>query len=152
MTKSKNPENRIGVYKSIDEVPVRYRLKQFSDRYRGEDVWQEFLSRLFEMHSSERFKKGAKRAGRRWKNHMQNRERHHALATPQDVESWSQVLLEEFGLNTAYNSYWIRIERFYSWLQRHTEHPHVYHPPRMAASNYDASHTIWQEKIRRGRE
>lgn len=152
MTKAKQPEDRIGVYKTLKDVPERYRLKQFSDLYRGRDVWQDFCSWLFERYNSNRFQEDVHRAGRRWKNHVQSCGRHHALATPQDIEEWSQFLVDEYKVKTAYNSYWVRVERFYSWLQWHTDHPHVYHPPRMAAANYEASSTIWQEKIQRGRQ
>lgn len=152
-TKSTNPFDRMGVYKRLDEVPSRYRLYHFADQYSDRDVWNEFLTDyLFEHYSSKRFQEDARRAGRYWKEHMADRGRHHALARPTDVEVWIASLLEDRNRKTTYNSYWVRLERFYSWLQWHTDHPHRYHPCLMAAGTYPASHAIWQEKIQRGRE
>ena len=152
MSKSKNPEKRMGVYKRLDDVPDHHRLQQYSSTYEGYDMWKEFLSEcLFERYDSERFKEDARRAGERWKAHVEARGRHHALATPEDVETWCQKLLDRLKIKTAYNSYWIRIERFYTWLQWHREHPHTYQPVLMAAANGGAAGEIWDEKIRRGR-
>lgn len=152
-SKSRHPSDRMGVYKDLDDVPDRYRLSQHASTYNGRDVWAEFLTNhLFEKYNTERFKEDVRRAGDRWKAHMKERDRHHALATPRDVESWSEGLVDQYTLRTAYNEYWVRIERFYDWLQWHTDHPHVYQPVLMAAAQYDASGQIWDEKLRRGRE
>lgn len=151
-SKSRHPKDRMGVYKDFKDVPDRYRLSQHSSAYNGRDVWGEFLTNhLFEKYNSKRFKEDARRAGDRWKAHMQERGRHHALATPTDVEAWCEGLVDQYTLRTAYNEYWVRVERFYNWLQWHTEHPHVYHPVLMAAAKYDASQQIWDEKLSRGR-
>lgn len=152
---SPNPAERLGVYKALDQVPDRYRLQNHANAYGGRDVWDEFLTgHLFEKYDSERFKEEARRAGRYWKEHMDSRGRHHALATPADIESWVAGLLDDRKVKTAYNCYWVRIERFYSWLQWHTEHPHVYNPVLMAATDGEASGAVWEEKMarRQGRE
>jgi len=149
---STNPAERLGVYKSLEEVPERYRLSNHTTTYKGRDVWTEFLTtHLFEKFDSDRFKEDARRAGRYWKEHMAERERHHALATPADVETWMNGLLTRMNLKTAYNSYWVRLERFYSWLQWHTEHPHVYNPLLMAAVDGEAARKVWDEKMARRR-
>ena len=149
---STDPAERLGVYKSLDDVPDRYRLRNHTATYDARDVWDEFLTdHLFQTYNSERFKEDAIRAGRYWKEHMDARGRHHALATPADVEAWMSDLLDRVKVKTAYNSYWVRVERFYSWLQWHTEHPHVYNPVLMAAADGDASQTVWDEKMARRR-
>lgn len=152
-SKSKCPSDRIGVYKYLEDVPDRYRLSQHASAYKGRDVWEEFLTNhLFEKYNTKRFKEDVRRAGERWKDHMTEQDRHHALATPLHVEAWCKELVAQYKMRTAYNEYWVRIERFYDWLQWHTEHPHVYQPVLMAADQYDASGQIWEEKLRRGRE
>lgn len=149
---SPDPERRMGVYKTLADVPSRYRLESYAAEYEGRDVWAEFLELdLLNRGESERFRESVERAGRRWKAHMADRERHHALATPSDVDSWASVLLEKMQYKTAYNNYWTRIEAFYSWLQSHTEHPHTYHPPLMAAAGDGAASELWEEKMRRRR-
>ena len=94
------------MYKHLDAVPAHYRLRTYADRYEGVDVLETFLTEyLFERYSSERFVEDARRAARRWKTHMSSRGRHHALATPDDVEAWCEGLVDRYVLKTAYNSY-----------------------------------------------
>ena len=153
--KSTDPMDRMGVYKRLDEVPDHRRLQQHAEAYADRDVWTTFLTEyLFERFDSDRFKEDARRAGRYWKEHMAERGRHHALATPADVETWMAALTDRMKLKTAYNQYWVRIERFYWWLQRHTDHPHSYQPVLMAAAEGGAAGDIWAEKLSRrdGRE
>jgi hypothetical protein len=139
----------MGVYKRLGDVPPERRLTTYQSGYEGRDVWGAFLTNhLFEMYDSKRFKEDAHRAGRRWRSHVEP-DTHHALATPADVEAWSEALLSELALKTAYNQYWVRVERFYSWLQSHREHPHCYHPVWMAAASGGSAGEIWDEKMRR---
>ena len=143
----------MGVYKRLEDVPQSDRLATYAEAYEGRDTWHTFLDEyLFERYNSDRFKEDARRAGRYWKAHMETCGRHHALATPEDVETWMAALLDRVQVKTAYNSYWVRVERFYWWLQWHTDHPHVYHPPLIAAAAGGAAGTVWEEKISRGRD
>jgi hypothetical protein len=140
----------MGVYKRLDEVPDHRRLQRHAEAYADRDVWATFLSEyLFERFDSDRFKEDARRAGRYWKEHMAERGRHHALARPADVETWMADLTDRLKLKTAYNQYWVRLERFYWWLQRHTDHPHSYQPVLMAAAEGGAAGDVWTEKLAR---
>lgn len=151
-TQSPDPMDRMGVFKHLDEVPDKRRLRRFSDQYEGDDTYERFLTNyLFERYDSDRTKEKYRLAGRRWRSHIEARGRHHALARPIDVETWIADLLEQVSLNTVYNIYWVKIERFYQWLQRHPEHPHAYHPGLMAAANFEHAGIVWEEKIERGR-
>lgn len=144
-TKSLDPAARLGVYKRLDDVPDRYRLAQYADSYEGRDVWREFCEEHeYDQGDSRDFRRKVDRAGNHWCGFMENR-RHHALATPSDVDAWSEQLLDEFTHSTAYK-YWIRVEHFYRWLQWHTEHPHVYHPVLMAVITHDAAAEVWERK------
>ena len=146
--KSLDPNDWMGVYKHLDDVPDRYRLAQHADAYAGRDVWGEFCKEYeYARGSHARYKQEVDRHRRSWCTFMADRGRHHALATPADVEAWSAQLLEDKSLRTA-EGYWSRIRRFYDWLQWHTEHPHVYHPVLMAAANGDAAARIWSEKVK----
>jgi hypothetical protein len=79
---------------------------------------------------------------------MQGQQRHHALAMPEDVEAWSVDLLSAGSARRAHD-YWIRVNRFYDWLQWHTEHPHRYNPALMAAAEGDATGEVWNWKAER---
>lgn len=147
---STDPADRMGVYKSLADVPDRYRLGHHSGAYAGRDVWAEYVAEhLAETYpdASERFHRDVDNCGERWRAHMADRDRHHALARPVDVEEWIDALLADRTVGTVYAQYWVRIEEFYGWLQAHGDHPHVYHPVLMAAAGFDAARSVWQAKV-----
>ena len=44
---SANPNDRMGVYKSLADVPERYRLRQHQAAFEGRDVWAEYTTRSY---------------------------------------------------------------------------------------------------------
>lgn len=146
-----DPRGRMGIYKSLADVPDRYRLKFRGDAYANRDVWAEFLDAQTEHYDSPTFLKKSRRAGAYWMAHMEEQGRHHALATPDDVETFVDSLLEDRAVSTVYHPYWTRLEAFYDWLQWHPAHPHRYHPVLMAAADGEAAGRVWQFKLTRNR-
>lgn len=147
---STDPKDRLGVFKRYEEVPQRYRLYQHQAEYQGRDVWQEFLNaELLAEEWSDRYEQDVRRAGKLWKEHLESRDTHHALATPEDVETWVSGLLQDRNRETVYLDYWAKLEQFYDWLLYHPDHPHVYHPFLMAAVEGDAAGDVWQTKVTR---
>jgi len=133
-------------------VPDRYRLYHHADAYEGRDVWAAFIAYEQAEHGydSHRYEQNSATCGRRWKEHMADRGRHHALATPEDVETFMSGLLDRMKPDTAYSGYWTRLEPFYTWLQMHTEHPHRYHPVLMAAAvPGSTAAALWDVKLGR---
>lgn len=146
--KTTDPGERAGVYKHIDDVPNRYRLYHHASAYEGRDIWEEYLDKYFLKHFGTESTMGYVRTAERdWKGFMADQGRHHALPTPEDVEAWCAHLLERMIVPSAYRNYWTKLERFFTWLQTHTEYPHLYHPVRMAAAEYPNAGAIWEEKI-----
>lgn len=144
MSEARTPDDRLGVFKELSDVPDARRLYQFEAAYEGQNTWRDYR----EKHElSDRMSEEWQRFARRWKDHMDDRGRHHALARPSDVELWSEWMLSQFSVNRAYQ-HWNVIEGFYEWLKYHTDHPHTYNPFHMAASS-DGSNTreIWAEKM-----
>jgi hypothetical protein len=129
----------MGVYKSLADVPARYRLESFAGAYEGRDVWAEYMEYARELNPSDSFERVAGRVERTWKAHMEQRGRHHALAMPSDIEDFLADKLSEAALATAYSPYYVRLEDFYWWLQNHTDHEHRYHPVLMAAAMPDSA-------------
>lgn len=149
MPQFKGATDRLGVFKSIDEVPESRRFHQYTSAYEGEDTWAAYRA---EFELSERMSEEWARFSRRWKTHMDERGRHHALATPQDVEAWSQSLLSQFSVDRCYQ-HWNVIEGFYEWLKWHTEHPHAYNPFHMAATDADSTtRKIWTRKMEKAND
>lgn len=145
---SADPQDRMGVYKHIAQVPDRYRLSNYTAEYEERDAWAEYVNDEIPDDRGERFFEDTERIERRWKSHMDGRGHHHALATPADVEQWAAWLVDEFSIGHAYDPYWCRLEEFYTYLQWHTNHPHVYNPTLMAAAEHPAAGRIWDEKTR----
>lgn len=142
----------MGIYKRLAEVPPHRRLERYASEYKDIDTYETFLvEERFDEVESERCRQKYRLAGRRWKEHVESRDRHHALAQPADVEAWLDSLLDRVSLNTAYNVYWVKLEQFYSWLQHHPDHPHTYHPLLMAAAEFEHAGIVWERKLDRGR-
>lgn len=151
-TKSLDAAARMGVYKRLADVPDRYRLAQHTAAYADRDVWQEFCEAAeYDQGSSEHYYNEVDRIGQRWADHMAERDRHHALAQPADVTVWCEHLLDKHSLRRAYD-HWVRIERFYRWLQWHADYPHVYNPVLMAAVDGGAAAHVWAKKAKRHEE
>lgn len=156
-TKSLDPVDRMGVYKSLSEVPDRYRLANHSAAYEGRNVWQEFCEEYeYAQADYERYREKVDRVGDHWQGFMQEQERHHALATPDDVEAWCVELRKsECKSIRRTHDHWLRVNRFYDWLKWHTEHPHVYNPLLMAAVQGAVAGEVWEykaEQTRKARE
>jgi hypothetical protein len=138
----------MGVYKRLSDVPDRYRLNHHAAAYEGRDAWAEFVTtKLAENDYTDRYEQDICRAGRRWKEHMAACGRHHALATPKDVNKWCIHLLDTYTVRYAVERHWNYLEQFYRSLLWHTEHPHVYLPVLMAAAEYDAASELWEYKM-----
>lgn len=150
--KSLDPADRLGVYKRLSNVPNRYRLHHHADTYEDNDTWHTFCMEFeYQEGSHDRYEEEVDRIGSRWKDHMGQRERHHALARPADVEAWCERLLSEKAVSRTYE-HWLRVKRFYHWLMWHSEHPHVYNPVLMAAITGESTGEAWAWKARRNRE
>lgn len=150
---SPSPYDRMGVFKRLEDVPDRHRLYHYESAYEGRDVYEEFLENdLYQEHpdATDKFYEAAENAGRRWKAHMDERGRHHALAQPEDVVTWVERLLDRVKVGTAYSQYWVRLEGFYTYLQGQTEHPHAYHPVLMAVPESEAALAVWNYKLSKG--
>lgn len=144
MPESRPPTDRLGVFKELSDVPNARRFYQYSAAYDGQDTWAEYREQ-FDL--SDRMSEEWERFSRRWKEHTEERGRHHALARPEDVETWSEWMLAQFSVDRAYQ-HWNVIEGFYDWLKTHTEHPHAYNPFHMAARVEGSSaREIWNHKM-----
>ncbi len=138
------PQDRLGVFKRLSDVPDSRRFHQYASVYESRDTWGDYRATV---DLSDRMNEEWERFARRWKDHMDTQGRNHALAQPGDVEAWSETLLDEFRVDRAYQ-HWNVIEGFYSWLMWHTDHPHSYNPFHIAADVEESNaHRIWTRKM-----
>ncbi|WP_157573611.1 hypothetical protein [Haloplanus natans] len=147
--KARDPDRRMGIYTRLSDVPPRHRLSTYAERYDGWDVWTDFRESRSNAFDSTGYEQTFTKTARSWKAHMRERERHHALARPDDVETWCTNLAASRTTRTVYTQYWVRLEEFYTWLQFHADHPHRYHPVWMAAATTETAGRIWETKVGR---
>ena len=163
MRTKQDPTARMGVFKSIDDVPDRYRLSNYADQFRGEDTWSWYLTLRFDGTLSQaqgnlgKSRAGeVERCGRYFKNFM-HRERgtHHALATPADIEAFLSAVKDGYknptkqsrSISTVYDTYFAPVNRFYDWLQAWVDFPHRHHPVLMACANGGVARECWTYRM-----
>lgn len=148
--KGTQPEQYAGAFHRYEEIPERYRLETFAQQYRGEETWQEYRDEvLFPKHDYSRtIKRTARTGGNSWLEHMEERDRHHALAKPSDVEEWSEELLNgDRTRRYCYETYFVRIYQFYDYLKESYRHPHLYNPLLLAAIEYETTRHLWMYRV-----
>ena len=84
----------LGVYKSREEVPTRYRLNTFESQFQEEDTWDAYLETHGDLAKSTK-ENSWYPCGDRFKKYMEEEVgRHHALPYPDDIESYLQHIKE----------------------------------------------------------
>lgn len=152
---SQGVEDRMGVYKRIEDVPAKYRLTNHAAAYDGRDVWAEFEADKTAQFDTQATRDRYEKAGRYLRGFMDGVGRHHALADPEHIEGFLSALRDgEVGrqshtrkLQTVYFEYYQPVEQFYTWLQWSAEHPHVYHPVLMAVAAGGYPREVWERKL-----
>lgn len=152
---STDVRDRMGIYKRLADVPDKYRLHHHAGAYDGRDVWAEYERAKTETFDTKATRDRYEKAGRYLREHMEGEGRHHALADPEHVEAFLVALRDgEIGrqgtkrrLQTVYFEYYQPVEQFYTWLQWHTDHPHVYHPVLMAVAAGGFASEVWERKV-----
>lgn len=139
----------MGVYKEFSEVPERHALSRYEEQYAGRDVWTEWTATVTTQHAGERYAADLARTGEQWSDLAKSRKIHPALADPSTIEAFAASLLQRCSPLSAYQTYFTKLESFYTWLLYHTAHPHFYHPVWMAANEHDRTREIWDAKIAR---
>lgn len=74
------------------------------------------------------------------------------MAIPEDVEDWCENLLADKARKTCYEYYFLRVYDFYEYLKHSHEHPHLYNPFLLAATEYESARYLWMFRIDRRRE
>lgn len=153
MTKLKptTPEAHAGIFQQYSDIPVRYRLETYASQYKHDETLDRYLEQVYfedESEVSGSMRRRAYRFRNSWMDHMGERDRHHALATPEDVDTWCQMLLEHCTARTSYKTYYCRVYNFYEHLKGSYRHPHLYNPLLLAAIEFEPTHEIWSHRVK----
>lgn len=163
MRANQDPKARMGVFKSIDDVPDRYRLSNYAEEFRGNDTWSWYLMLRFDGTVNQAQGQLGKcrageieRCGRYFKAFMhRERDRHHALATPGDIEAFLSEIKDGYKnptkqprtTSTVYDTYFAPVNRFYDWLQSWVDFPHRHQPVLMACANGGVARECWDYRM-----
>lgn len=138
--------NNPSAFKKFEDIPPRYRLVNFVERYRGVEVWDEFVHDHYSLDDcGEYHVRRIQLASERWKEFCTSQDRHYALATPRMVDDWTIKLLEGKKPKTVYQGYITYVNSFYRYLRYHVEHPHCYNPVLFAVRMYPTSRSVWEQ-------
>ncbi|RLM72574.1 hypothetical protein DVK07_06140 [Halorubrum sp. Atlit-26R] len=118
-------------------------------------MWADYFEEKTAVFNAKSTRDRYEKAGRYLQNFMREAGRHHALAAPEHIERYLTGLRDgDIGrrnqsrkLQTVYFEYFQPLEGFYTWLQWHTEHPHVYHPVLMAVVEGGFTREVWDRKL-----
>src|SRR6056297_3046755 len=117
---SSGPKQRLGVYKTLDDVPQRSLLEDKAGALPHDDPWECYIDSKQE--HGERTQARYARIGRIWPEHMEEQRRHYALPDPEHVESFFQ-LYSENKLDTLYDCYYVQLNGFFKWMMYHVDYP-----------------------------
>lgn len=149
-----DPRSHLGVFQSFGAVPHTYRLEVVTSSYGDRDVWGEFceIRGRHEGWSDHTRDYTYGTTGRFWKDHMEDRGRHHAGPRPEDIESFLAAQKENVAEKTLYSKRFTPLYIFFDWLASHPDHRHSYNPVLMAAVEDGVAREMWEYRMRRNRE
>lgn len=163
MRANQDPEARMGVFKAVEDLPDRYRLSNYADEFRGNDTWSWYLMLRFDGTLSQAQGELGKsrageieRCGRYFKEFMhRERDRHHALAAPDDIEAFLSEIKNGYknptkqprATSTVYDTYFAPVNQFYDWLQSWVDFPHRHQPVLMACANAGVARECWDYRM-----
>lgn len=137
------PEERLGVWKSLDDVPSYRRLEQFEDHLPTDDPIETYLEwRRTETEYAESTNRRYEYAMDNWADWMSAEiSRHPALADPDHANQWIKYLLTTGGqsgdgrtIRTVWATYQRQVQTWYKWMMWRADYPHQYNPFWMAAA------------------
>lgn len=118
----------MGAYKRIEQVPDIHHLSAAQAQLSTMDLWGEFSAPKKESLSEHTWKYGYDKAFREWSAFMGERGRHYACALPEDFEAFSERMVADLTLATAWKSRLAPILYMYEYALENSNYPHLYHP------------------------
>lgn len=131
----KPPEQRLGVYKTLSDVPPRSRLADKSGSLPHDDPWEAYMDHkeAWSNNGLSDHRRGVyDRVGGLWKEHMAEYDRYPALPDPEHVEAFFEKYAD-LTRRTLYTNYLSPLNGWFKWMRDHVDYPHTYSPLFMAA-------------------
>lgn len=139
----------LGVWKTIEDVPERYRLERYQDVLDPEELWDEFCTEHGEDWSEATRKYQYGKGWREWTAYCEELDIHPLAPTPQAVEDHLQQQREESASDgTLHQTRFRPINRLFEHLRYHTDVPVRYNPFVMAVLLNGAAHAAWSDRIK----
>jgi len=138
----------LGVFKTLEDVPARYYLENYTSDLTSEDAWNKYDAEELAGLSAHTRRYVYGKAYREWQNYCDEHDVHPALADPQDIEEHLAEQRNEMAkLKTVHDARFRPLFRWYRWMQYHADYPHRYNPVVMAVLLRGAVHDIWQTRL-----
>ena len=131
----------LGVYKSLQDTPEKYRLKQFVSEYEGRPIMDEYLD-SHKPDISERTRNDRYHRTRRRVEDVVDR--HYAFLTPTQADAVFETIRDN-DIYSQYTAYLNSLRGMYEWLVWRSDYPHRYNPIDMAIRQQGAVHDILED-------
>jgi len=149
------PEDWLGVYKTVDEVPKDYRLSTFAGEIDARDIdpFEDYLENERDDLSETSKDRNYRRCYRNFRKFMSDRDGHPICPTPDDIEAFFVAIrggewcgVDKRKWTTVVRRYMRPMFRAFEWFTERTDYPHLYNPVLMAASKPGTTRDAWKEQ------
>lgn len=120
----------LGVWKSIEEVPSKYRIEQYAPAYRDRDLMQEFVDDYKPETSEGHYSRKYGRVKRALESYLGEGEMY-AFMSPEQVNGFFETR-RDTTIRDQYQEYLSVVRTLYDWLMMHSDYEHRYNPVDMA--------------------
>lgn len=138
----------LGKWKSIDDVPSRYRLQQYADIIDAEVAWKGFCDEAGADWSAHTRKYVYGKAWREWTAYCDENNIHPACPDPADVEAHLAIQQNSVNTNqTLHDARFRPLHRWWEWMRYHVDYPVRYNPALMAILLNGATADAWKTRV-----
>ena len=138
---------QLGVFKTTDDVPVRYRLRNYARELDSNEVWRAFLESLnktWDETTEYRYWS----PWNKWSEFAGQRDTNPVTPTAEDLDAWFEEAIDRTAsIATCHDIHFRVLYRFFEWLTEHTDYPHRYNPVLQAVLLEGATEDLWGERV-----
>jgi hypothetical protein len=140
----------LGIWKTYNDVPARYRLKEYESVLDATELWEEFCEEYGKDWAEQTRKYQYEKGWREWRNYCNEHELHPLAPTPLHVEDHLEQQREEAASDgTLHQTRFRPLCRMNEWLRYRSDAPVRYNPWIMAVLLGGAAYAAWADRIKR---